>query len=291
MSQRLLHILEWAIALAAYAYLAYRLAVYDDYASVGASLRAMGAAQWIALAACVLLMPVNMLLEAWRWQTLFNVPMYEGRRNISLREAQRQVYYSKLAGLITPWRLGEYPARALLVPDQTARVLSLGAVGSATMTAAVILLGVTGLFFCPPVVAQTGNGYLYALVAVTLVLGIGLACAPRWLRRYADNIRPRLLLVSLAQSVLRVLCWCLQLALILYAFGFCLSTLGETVFLLPIYFLLITVTPNIPVVEAGVRGAWALFLFGTPNAALAGVALWVINTLLPCLAYPFLRKK
>ena len=28
------------------------------------------------------------------------------------------MYYSKLAGLITPWRLGEYPARALLMAQE-----------------------------------------------------------------------------------------------------------------------------------------------------------------------------
>ncbi|MBO4519349.1 MAG: hypothetical protein J5704_04855, partial [Paludibacteraceae bacterium] len=60
---------------------------------------------------------------------------------------------------------------------------------------------------------------------------------------------------------------------------------------IPIYYLLVTITPNVPVAEVGVRGAWAIFLFGTANAALAGVMLWAINTLLPCLAWFFLRKK
>jgi len=50
------------------------------------------------------------------------------------------------------------------------------------------------------------------------------------------------------------------------------------------------VTPNVPIAEVGVRGAWAIVVFGTPNAALAGVLLWVINTLLPCLIWPICRK-
>jgi hypothetical protein len=57
-----------------------------------------------------------------------------------------------------------------------------------------------------------------------------------------------------------------------------------------IYYLLVTITPNVPIVEVGVRGAWAMLLFGTPNAALAGVLLWVINTLLPCISWFFIRK-
>ena len=50
-----------------------------------------------------------------------------------------------------------------------------------------------------------------------------------------------------------------------------------------VYYLLVTITPNVPIAEVGVRGAWAIVVFGTMNAALAGVLLWIINTLLPCL--------
>jgi D-alanyl-lipoteichoic acid acyltransferase DltB (MBOAT superfamily) len=60
---------------------------------------------------------------------------------------------------------------------------------------------------------------------------------------------------------------------------------------LPIYYLLVTITPNVPIAEVGVRGAWAIVVFGSMNAALAGVLLWVINTLLPCLGWFFFRKK
>ena len=57
-----------------------------------------------------------------------------------------------------------------------------------------------------------------------------------------------------------------------------------------VYYLFVTITPNVPIAEIGVRGAWAIAVFGSMNAALAGVLLWVINTLLPCLIWPFLRK-
>ena len=94
------HIVEWTIALIGCAFLVYKLVTYDDYASLGESLRAMGVKQWSALVLCLLLMPVNMFLEAWKWRTL--IPM-------SWRDAHYQVYYSKLAGLITPWRPANIP--------------------------------------------------------------------------------------------------------------------------------------------------------------------------------------
>ena len=297
MNRRLLHIIEWLVAIVAYAWLAYSLATYDRYDDVAASLRAMDWTQWTALALAVALMPLNMLIEAWKWQTLMPMP---------LREAQRQVYYSKLAGLMTPWRLGEYPARALLFTKSQSpitTILSMGAVGSATMTAAIVISGLGALTFSPAVRNRLGDSYLFVLIVVVALLAAALLLAPKILKRWAD-VSNRLVWTTTLQSFVRLACWCLQLALVLYALNAFdnsqLSILNSQLSIvnyqlsiilsLPIYFLLVTVTPNIPIVEAGVRGAWAMFLFGSVNAALAGVLLWAINTLLPCLCWLFVRK-
>lgn len=294
------HIIEWVVALAACGYLIYRLAVYDDYAGLWAALCGMGWMQWGALALCVALMPVNMSLEAWRWKTLWNYELkIQNYELMSFAESHRQVYYSKLAGLITPWRLGEYPSRAILMSSQPsavsdqkslwARVLSMGAVGSATMTAAIIATGIVAM------ILEIENwrleiGYYLLVGAVLMLLIVGLYFAPRLLRRWAD-VSHRLVAVSLGQSFVRLLCWCGQLALVLYALGAVTGYgLWVTVALCAVYYLLVTITPNVPIAEVGVRGAWAIWVFGSMNAALAGVLLWGINTLLPCLIWPFLRK-
>ena len=273
--KRIYHIVEWVVALAALGYLIYRMAIYEDYATLWATIAGMSGLQIAALVLCVALMPVNMSLEAWRWRTL--LPM-------SWREAHQQVYYSKLAGLITPWRLGEYPARALL-RNEWPQTLSMGAVGSATMTMVIIAAGMTAM------ILEIGNWRLeivfYLLVALLLILA--LVFAPRLLRRWAE-VSHKLIAISVGQSLVRLACWCVQLALVLYALGtFHLSLF--TFHLLPVYYLFVTITPNVPIAEVGVRGAWAIALFGSMNAALAGVLLWGINTLLPCLILPFLRKK
>ena len=310
----LFYIIEWSVTLVACAYLVYRLIIFDDYASLWETFRSMGMPQLFAIILCVALMPVNMALEAWRWKTL--VPM-------SWREANRQVYYSKLAGLITPWRLGEYPARGLLMEQSeisnlhTAKqivrpeedknseiskdslwttVLSMGAVGSATMTAAIILAGCVGIAFSPAVLTILGNSYLYALGGVVLVLAVVYALFPKALKKYVALNYP-LLLESTMQSLVRLACWCVQLGLVLYALGAISNFLSQgndcfkfQISNVLIYFLLVTVTPNVPIAEVGVRGAWAITLFGSVNAGFAGVFLWTINTLLPCLIWPFLRK-
>ena len=272
--KRIYHIVEWVVALAALGYLIYRMAIYEDYAMLWATIAGMSWLQIAALVLCVALMPVNMSLEAWRWRTL--LPM-------SWHEAHQQVYYSKLAGLITPWRLGEYPARALL-RNEWPQTLSMGAVGSATMTMAIIAAGMTAM------ILEIGNWRLeivfYLLVALLLILA--LVFAPRLLRRWAE-VSHKLIAISVGQSLVRLACWCGQLALVLYALG-AIYNLQFTIYNLPVYYLFVTITPNVPIVEVGVRGAWAITLFGSMNAALAGVLLWGINTLLPCLGWFFLRK-
>ena len=154
------------------------------------------------------------------------------------------------------------------------------------MTFAIVLAGLGSL----SVLGNLVGGNYYLLVSLVLILLIlALVLAPRLLRRWAE-VSHRLILISTGQSLVRLACWCVQLALVLYALGaFHLSPF--TFHLLPVYYLLVTITPNVPIAEVGVRGAWAIMVFGSMNAALAGVLLWAINTLLPCLIWPFLRKK
>ncbi len=307
--KQIIHIIEWVVALAACGYLVWRLATYDDYVSLFAELREMDIAQWGALVVSVLLMPVNMTIEAWRWRTLM------GQDVMGWGEAHRQVYYSKLAGLITPWRLGEYPARGLLMQKDSlsqeieqvsskmlwTKVLTMGAVGSATMTIAIVIGGLIGLAMAGSPV-DLGNNYIIILLGV--LVGAIVLIAAGWkirtvlLSSYSSPSAHRRLTVgiickNILQSIVRLLCWCIQLGLLLYALDglTALTALTEITGLTAIYYLLVTITPNVPIAEIGVRGAWAIAVFGTPQAAIAAVVLWVINTLLPCATWFFLRKK
>ena len=304
----LYHIVEWAVALAACAFLGYKLVTFEDYPALWESLRSMAWQQYLALGLCVALMPVNMAIEAWRWMTLWNgdatLNGANGEANeltderLTFKEAHRQVYYSKLAGLITPWRLGEYPARGVLITNERMnelgseriwpRVLAMGAVGSATMTFAIVLAGVPAIMANGEWLMANGEWWI-AVGVILLLLVVGLALAPRLLRQYAE-VSYGLIVKSVGQSLVRLICWCVQLALVLWAleaFSFQPSAISS----LFIYYLLVTITPNVPIAEVGVRGAWAIVVFGSMNAAFAGVLLWVINTLLPCLGWFFFRKK
>ena len=338
MKRKILHIIEWAIALAACGYLVWRLATYDDYVSLLAGLRAMNTAQWCALIVSILLMPVNMTIEAWRWRTLMNEgesrvesqesrvesqesrvesqeARVESQEVMGWAEAHKQVYYSKLAGLITPWRLGEYPARGLLMQKNSlsqekeqvlsktlwTKVLTMGAVGSATMTIAIVIGGLIGLAVVGSPI-DLGNNYIIILLGV--LVGAVLLITAGWkirtviLSSYSSpsvhrRVTVGIICKNILQSIVRLLCWCVQLGLLLYALDGIPGVTGLTALagLTAIYYLLVTITPNVPIAEIGVRGAWAIAVFGTPQAAIVAVILWVINTLLPCVGWLFLRKK
>ena len=242
----------------------------------------------------------------------------ESQESIGWAEAHRQVYYSKLAGLITPWRLGEYPARGLLMQKNSlsqekeqvssktlwTKVLTMGAVGSATMTIAIVIGGLIGLAVVGSPV-NLGDNYIIILLGV--LVGAVLLIAAGWkirtviLSSYSSPSAHRrvtvgMVLKNTGQSMVRLLCWCIQLGLLLYALdGLTALTeitgLTALAGLTAIYYLLVTITPNVPIAEVGVRGAWAIAVFGTPQAAMAAVVLWMINTLLPCVGWLFLRKK
>lgn len=301
--RRIYHIIEWVVALAACAWLVWKMVTYDAYAALWDTISGMSWQQIAALVLCVALMPVNMSLEAWRWKTLIPMSWYE---------AHRQVYYSKLAGLITPWRLGEYPARAVIMANGEgtngervwARVLSMGAVGSATMTIAIIAAGMIAMIANGEWLMVNGEWWI---TVGAVVVGAVLLAVAGWLvssrilaltvgSPSVDRRGMRVVLFkSLGQSFVRLVCWCVQLALVIWALGGIgsigvpgvIGVIGKCA----IYYLLVTITPNVPIAEVGVRGAWAIAVFGTMNAALAGVLLWAINTLLPCVAWFFFKKK
>ena len=270
--------IAWGITLLAYAYLAYRLLTYDSWGELASNLRNADATAWLCGLAALLLMPLNMLLEAWRWQFLVG--------DLPLREAHRQVYFSKMAGQLTPYQLGEYPARGLLMADRKwSEILSLGVVGSMTMTMAIILVGMVPLILW---VGEDRWTPQWGTIGLLVLAAVALTVALPWLLRRWVTVDSRMLFGSLGQSVLRYLCWCVQLALVMRLFGLPLS--AGWLIQIPVYYLLITIAPSTSVVELGVRGATAIFVFGSAEATLAAALLWAINSLLPMLIGTFVRK-
>ena len=286
-NSRLKKVLQWGIALAAYCFLGYTLCTFEHYSDFALFFSGASGRHYVALVVCLVLMPLNLLLEAWKWQTLLK-PI----EVIGIGEAMRQVCYGMAGAFVTPYRIGDYPARVLLLRDKSHYVpaMTLAVVGSVTLTAVILMLGIPAfaLSFTDFQGYFTGNGQTYIWL-VSLLLGVVLlvlALVPFMGKRY--GIKYSDCGIILLQSLLRYFCFSLQLWLILYACGVALSPMVSIVSI-PLYYLFVTVTPNMPIADVGIRGAWAVFVFGQymhdvqASIILATTCLWVINTLLPVL--------
>lgn len=280
-------VLQWAIMLAAYAFLIYTLCSFDHYSDFLLFFRQTSALHYLALVACLLLMPVNLLLEAWKWQTLLKTVEPQ-----TLRNAFRQVCYGMAGAFVTPYRIGDYPARVLLLKDKNHYLpaITMAAVGSVALTAVILMLGIPAfaLSFTNYQAFSIWNSqtYLWLISLLLCILLLVLALVPFMGKRY--GIKYSDCGIILLQSLFRYICFSLQLWLMLYACGVSLP-LTVALVSIPLYYLFVTVTPNMPAADIGIRGAWAVFVFGQyihdvqANIILATTCLWFINTLLPVL--------
>lgn len=280
-------VLQWAIMLAAYAFLIYTLCSFDHYSDFLLFFRQTSALHYLALVACLLLMPVNLLLEAWKWQTLLKTVEPQ-----TLRNAFRQVCYGMAGAFVTPYRIGDYPSRVLLLKDKNHYLpaITMAAVGSVALTAVILMLGIPAfaLSFTNYQAFSIWNSqtYLWLISLLLCILLLVLALVPFMGKRY--GIKYSDCGIILLQSLFRYICFSLQLWLMLYACGVSLP-LTVALVSIPLYYLFVTVTPNMPAADIGIRGAWAVFVFGQyihdvqANIILATTCLWFINTLLPVL--------
>ncbi len=280
-------VLQWVIMLAAYSFLVYTLCTFEHYSDFVCFFRAASVRHYVALGVCLALMPLNLLLEAWKWQTLLK-PI----EAMGIGEALRQVCYGMAGAFVTPYRIGDYPARVLLLKDKSHYVpaMTLAVVGSVALTAVILMLGIPAfaLSFTDFQGYFTWNGktYLWVVSLLLCLLLLVLALVPFMGKRY--GIKYSDCGIILLQSLLRYLYFSVQLWLILYACGVLLSPMVAIVSI-PLYYLFVTVTPNMPIADVGIRGAWAVFVFGQympdveASIILATTCLWIINTLLPVL--------
>lgn len=299
-------ILNILLIIAAYGYLGYKLVTYDNYAGLLAQFRQADVWQWVCIIGCFLLFPLNRFLEAWKWQYLVRhiEPM-------NLWEAQRQVYYGTIAGFVTPYKLGEYPGRAMLFRqpgDHWLTATCLGLIGGYAMTMVIIVLGLPAVFYR----LTPDNSMLWSLAIAIISAILAVIGLPALMRRLQSRTwksdQSRLLVENMARltirdvtvllgiSLLRYGCFLLQLLLSLLFCGVWLDPLTMTM-ILTLYYLLVTVTPNVPAAEIAVRGAWAVFLFEPFGADLSAAAviatllLWAINTIFPLLIGTLVRKQ
>ncbi|MCQ2312063.1 MAG: flippase-like domain-containing protein [Paludibacteraceae bacterium] len=289
-------VVKWFIVLLAYGYLAYKLATYDDYATLWSTLHSKLALRAYTLNLIIIalaLMPLNIFLEAVKWRFL-----NRDIETMSLREAQRQVYIGFIGAFLTPYRVGDFPSRAMCLRDKSrwGEATVMGFVGGVALTLVIVVIGLLPAVFY---FNQT-PAWWQVLLAIVGCLAVGLL-APYLLHIHSLNsklstegrnetatLHSKLytlnFIAATGWSLLRYLVFGLQLYLVLRWVGVPLG-ITEAVTAIPFYYLLVTLTPNMPIADVGIRGSWAVVVFGryadVPLVTAAVVVVYVINTLLP----------
>lgn len=302
--------IQYACALAAYVFLAYKLIRFNGYAELAAYFRSISLLDCGWLLAMLALLAVNIGIEAAKWRYIVSLI-----GKLSFAESLKSVLAGWVAAFVTPNRIGEIPGRSLFVyrqNDECVKSIVFGWIGS---FASMLVTVLCGLPACVGLLQQQQifrNPAVYpvccAIILILLCLStFRLPEIAAWLgrrRKWRESVRDVLAAVSQLHtgyiwkicglSFLRYTVFCTQFWIMLRFFGISLSPF-EAVIAIPAYYLFVTFTPSIGLSEPVIRGSWAIvalqtFTTDTAGVAFAAVAVWFINQVLPMLAGSLMRK-
>lgn len=254
---------------------------------------------WLLILA-VVLMPVNWLLETFKWKLL-----------IKSAEPFIHLFKSVIAGttlgFVTPGRTGEFVGRVLFVKEENkAKIFYLSSIGGIAQSVATLCVGVLLVFM------WSGNSFFYGLtlgIAITFLLVYfrfdllnRFISSNSFLQKHSLTIKHDelpgipLQFVVLALSLIRFSVYLTQYVLLLMFFG-----VSNDFFALLIHagvFLVAqTFSPMMPFVDVSYRGGSALYVFHNFTSNNIGVLtavmmVWLINLVVPSLiGYLFIVRR
>lgn len=252
------------------------------------------------------LMILNWSIEAIKWRYLLKdferIPIYHSLKSIMV---------GITAGLLTPKRLGEVGGRIVLLKHKNqANGLISFIVGSFTQTSVTVLFGIfagIGLMILYSDHA-INNFFLFLIISlllfsILLFIVFNLPLIARWflriswLREKASLINhlseqsSKKMIVVITLSLIRYLVFTSQFVLLLSIFDNS-TGISEAFIGIGLIYLIMNFLPLSSVLEIGVRGSVAGFVFGIftahpGGAVLAVLTLWIINLGIPSLLGAF----
>ena len=167
---------KWLIFLLAYLFLGYKLVTFDGYEALLEHFSSVSFQDYLFLFFVFLLLPFNLFFEALKWQRLV-----AGLQPISLGLAFRSVLVGQTGAFFTPNRIGEFPARALMLNKKNMiPAVALGFVGSAMQMLVITLFGLITTFLyisnnVSPLLSSVST--VSWVVSLLLVLLVIISCA------------------------------------------------------------------------------------------------------------------
>lgn len=283
-------LLRIAIGIAAVLFIADKLLTdfpfqLNDYKSTNVN--------WYLLLVVLVLSLVNWGIETYKWRFLI-----QKVQQISFIKAFKFILTGITISLITPNRVGEIPARAYLLNDKEnlKHLIYCTFIGSYAQLLLTWITGLIGLCFSLSFINL--NIPFSSLMAIIL-LGILLVIAFFYFEKIKLMIfrffkieavvlkHPNQFLFALFYSFLRYVVFFVQYWLILEAFNIHFTSINS-LWLIPVCFLIASAIPTFLISELGVRSSVAVLVFGSltdNNLSIisASVLLWVINIGIPAI--------
>jgi len=283
-------IIRIAIGIAAVLFIAYKLLTdfplqLNDYKSTNVN--------WYLLLVVLVLGLVNWGIETYKWRFLiYNV------KQISFIHAFRLVLTGITISLITPNRVGEIPARAYLLNDKEnlKQLVYYTFIGSYAQLLLTWMMGSVGLYFTLSLIdidISLNSLMVLAVLAILLVVGFFYFEKIKLMVFRLFKIEPVLLnnpnqfILALVYSFIRYVVFFVQYWLLLEVFNIHFPAINS-LWLIPVCFLIASAIPTLLISELGVRSSVAVLVFGSltdNNLSIisASILLWVINIGFPAI--------
>lgn len=232
---------------------------------------------------------LNWGLEAKKWQLLIN-----SRYVLNYKTAWKQTYGAFTASIMTPQRVGEYGAKALYYPKETRKTILwltfLGNSAQLLITLIVGLVGLVGLVLLFELEINTLNAILIGVSLLFLgILGYLLreqelliqGLSIKNVLKKINDLRSVLIAKVLVLSFIRYIIFASLFYLTFGILGEWIDPL-EALVLLGAYYLLISVTPSLFLLDIIVKGGigiWLFSLYGIPESKILAAILfnWLLN--------------
>ncbi|MBX3163236.1 MAG: flippase-like domain-containing protein [Bacteroidetes bacterium] len=259
-------------------------------------------------ALCLLLMPVNWGIEAYKWK-LITTPV----EKINYATANKSIYSGICLGNLAPGRATEFLAKIIFFsPANRPKVTVLHFINGMFQFSITIVVGLIALLFKLNSFGEEFEWIAYITASIgVLVIVLLILCIykidfilhlvqkkiskEKNTQEFNYTFSAKTLFQLSGFSLLRYAVFFSQLVLLIYLFH--PQHFDTNIFIgIALYFLITSVMPMISVLEAAIRAAIALVVFknsGIENSvlALATVLLWFINIVIPsAVGYYFLVK-
>ncbi|MDR2926605.1 MAG: lysylphosphatidylglycerol synthase domain-containing protein [Cytophagaceae bacterium] len=310
---KFLQTLQIIVSAAALLYVGYKIVDFCNWNSFFITIKENQRAFILFILLQILLSALNISIEAIKWKQLTSI-----LRPFRFYESLRQVLWGVRMGMITPIRVGEPVGKALLLGSgsRTAGfVLSLA--GSVLQNCVIGIAGAAALVVLGRsrlsnsawlnLLIDNMTHYVPIIVAIVIVLTIGcwlfwqvLRKTPHW-KQMGEHIRVvrklgiKRIIGIFGLTAARYALFSFQMWLVLRFFG--VAEVVEVIFLIPVYYLFVTFIPSLALLDIGIRGSVALFVFGWLSSDVAAIVtsaftVWILNIALPSLVgIVFLKPK